>query len=86
MRQYTNIYSTFVTDSVIVQDVQSTTTALINGFISTNLKYILPTNALSRQRFTDPVLFQILWKSQLNPNYVTLEDEWGLGWILGYDK
>lgn len=86
MRQYRNTYSTFITDSQIVQGVQSTTTGLINSFIANDLRYILPANALNRQRYTDPILFQILWKSQLSPNFVTLEDEWGLGWNLGYEK
>jgi hypothetical protein len=58
----------------------------MSNFIVEDLKYILPPTALNRQRYTDSLLFDILWKSQLSPTYQTLEDEWGLGWNLGYPK
>jgi hypothetical protein len=86
IRQYAGLYSTLSTNEAILYDVQSTTTGLINAFISTDLKYILPPNALVRQRFTDPIIFQLRWKSQLSPTYLPVADEWGLGWNLGYAK
>jgi hypothetical protein len=50
------------------------------------LSGILPNYVLNRTRFTDPLLFSILFKSGLNPEYATLKDEWGLGWNLGFTK
>jgi hypothetical protein len=31
-------------------------------------------------------LFSILWNSTLPPQFANLEDQWGLGWNLGYNK
>jgi hypothetical protein len=58
----------------------------MNTFILNDLQYIMPSTFLTRQRYTDPLVFSILWKSQLENIYTTLEDEWGLGWNLGYAK
>lgn len=86
LSQYVGIYSNFSTNSVVLQTIQSTLAADMNQFISTNLQYILPQTSLSRTRFTDPLLFNILWQSYLTPNYSVLDDEWGLGWNLGFSK
>ena len=50
------------------------------------MAYIIPPTATVRQKYTDPLLFSILWKSSLSPQYAKLEDQWGLGWNLGYAK
>jgi len=86
LNKYTNIYNTFSTNSQTLAIIQSTLTNSINNYIATDLKYILPPSALTRQRYSDPLLFQIQWKSQLTPRFLTIEDEWGLGWNLGYPK
>ena len=41
---------------------------------------------LNRQRFTDPLLFSIPWKSSLSDVQSALQYEWGLGYNLGYPK
>ncbi len=46
----------------------------------------MSSNSLNRQRFTDPLTFQIRWKSALTPQYARLEENWGLGWNLGFAK
>ncbi len=86
LRQYTNIYNLFVTNSVTLSNIQGALQSNINNFITNDLKYILPNSALTRQRYTDPLLFQILWRSNLKPNFLILDDEWGLGWNLGFPK
>ena len=86
MRQYVGIYSNFSTNSVVLQKIQSTLAADINQYVSTNLQFILPPSALSRTRFTDPLLFNILWESYLTPAYSVMDDNWGLGWNLGFSK
>jgi hypothetical protein len=70
----------------LVQSINSNVTSNINAFIQTDLQYILPATALYRQRFTDPLTFSILWKSALSPEYAKLEEQWGLGWNLGFEK
>lgn len=86
LAQYVGIYKQFLLDSDILNKIQQAIGSNITIFITSNLKYIIPPSALSRQRFTDPILFQIQWKSQLTPNFVGLDDDWGLGWNLGYAK
>jgi hypothetical protein len=86
MSQYAQTYSNFSTSAVKLQSIQSTLTSEINQFITTNMTYILPPSAITRSRFTDPILFQILWKDNLTRAYDVLDDSWGLGWNLGYAK
>ena len=86
MNQYAQTFSNFSTNAVILQSIQSTLTYEINQFISINMPYILPASAVTRSRFTDPILFQILWEDNLTPAYSVLDDAWGLGWNLGYAK
>lgn len=83
---YRQLYTLFTSNTVILQTVSSNVQKGINGFIASNLRYILPLSNQSRQRFKDPILFQIQWKSILRPTYVTLDDEWGLGWNMGFSK
>jgi hypothetical protein len=46
----------------------------------------LPSNAFDRQRFTAPILSKLLWSSILTPLYSVKDDNWGLGWNLGFSK
>ena len=86
LQTYRALYQQFLSNSAIINTIQSNVNSNINAFIQNDLKYILPASALSRQRYTDPILFQILWRSALTPNFLVLDDEWGLGWNLGYAK
>jgi len=86
MVQYSTIFAQFTSTSQVVNTIQSNIQSNINQFIQNDLQYILPSNALQRQRYTDPLLFQIRWRSALSPKFLLLDDEWGLGWNLGYDK
>jgi hypothetical protein len=83
---YSRYYNLFLSNSAILNTIQEELAVQMNTFIQTTLKYILPPSALTRQRYTDPLTFQILWKSELSPNYLNLEDDWGLGWNLGFAK
>ena len=86
LNQYTLAYSNFSTSAVTLQIIQSTLAGEINTFITSNLQYIIPRESLPRTRFTDPILFQILWQDYLKPSYSVLDDSWGLGWNLGFSK
>jgi hypothetical protein len=86
LRQYHTYYNLFYTKSETLATINSNVKISINNFINSNLPYILPSDAISRQRFTDPILSRILWRENLTPNYIGLDDEWGLGWNIGYDK
>ena len=83
---YRDFYITYSTNTVVLESIQSNVTASMNSFILRDMQYILPSTFLTRQRYTDPLVFSILWKSQLQNTFMTLEDDWGLGWNLGYQK
>jgi len=84
--RFTSLYATYNNQVKQVDSINAAVTSSINTFIQTDLKYILPSVAQNRQRYTDPLTFSILWKSSLTANYDKKEDNWGLGWNLGYDK
>ena len=86
LTQYNAYYQSFLQKSEALTTINSNVKQSINNFITSNLQYILPPGALTRQRFTDPILSKILWKEDLDPNYLRMDDEWGLGWNLGYAK
>jgi hypothetical protein len=86
MRQYYTYYTNFLSNSAILTEIQASLKNSINTFVTNDLKYILPDSALTRQRYTDPLLFQLLWKTELAPTRAALDDEWGLGWNLGFAK
>ena len=86
LRQYTSLYSLYTSNVAIINNVTNNVNTNIQNFINTNLTYIIPDYAKTRQAFTEPITFSILWKSALTPAYLAAEDEWGLGWNLGYAK
>jgi hypothetical protein len=84
--QFISLYNQYNTQVQLVQTINSNVNVGLSNFISTDLQYILPATSINRQRFTDPLTFSILWKSSLLPAYAKLDDNWGLGWNLGYAK
>ena len=84
--QYNTFYKDFLQKSQDLITINSNVKQSINNFINSNLRYILPPGALTRQRFVDPILSRFLWRENLDANYARLDDEWGLGWNLGFAK
>jgi hypothetical protein len=84
--RFVALYAQYNSQVQLIQTINSNVQQSINNFISTDLQYILPSNAIYRQRYTDPLSFSIKWKSALFPQYAKLEDAWGLGWNLGFAK
>jgi hypothetical protein len=83
---YSTIFSTYNNNVTLLSSINGYVNSNMTLYISTNLQYILPPYALTRENYTDPILFQILWKSSLTPQYQTLQDNWGLGYNLGFLK
>jgi hypothetical protein len=85
-RTYSNLYAQYTSNSATIINITSNVRSNVNNFILTSLKNILPPSALTRQQYTDPLNYSILWKSSLTPNYQNLVDNWGLGYNLGFVK
>ena len=86
MRYFTNTYNTYQSNIQLINTITTYVNSNMSNFISTDLQYIIPQTATNRQNYTDPLLFSILWKTSLPPQFVNLDDNWGLGWNLGYNK
>jgi hypothetical protein len=84
--RFRSLFQTYSTSVQLASTINTAVNSNLSNFITTDLQYIIPPQALNRQRFTDPLRFSILWKSALLPAYAALEEEWGLGWNLGYTK
>jgi len=84
--RFVALYNTYNAQVQLVQGINSNVNTNVKTFIQTDLQYILPASSLNRQRFTDPLTFSILWKSALLPQYTKLDDNWGMGWNLGFAK
>ena len=86
LQRFINLYNTYNLNLQKVTSITTNTQTNLQNFISTDMAAIIPTSAINRQRYTDPVVYSILWKTGLSSQYVNLKDNWGLGWNLGYDK
>jgi hypothetical protein len=80
------IYQGYQSNATLLSNITNYVNSNLLLYVSTNLKFILPTAALGRQNFTDPIIFSLFWKSGLLPQYKNLLEDWGLGYNLGYAK
>jgi len=86
LNQFTNLYNVYNSNVQVLSNINAATQSNIQAFIRNDLSAIIPANAVNRQRYTDPIVYSILWKSALPPQYALEEDNWGLGWNLGFNK
>jgi hypothetical protein len=84
--KFRDLYTTFSTQVTLANTIQTNVNSNVNQFITTDLVNIIPSTALTRQRYTDPLQFSIKFQSALTPSYAKLPDSWGLGWNLGFEK
>jgi hypothetical protein len=83
---YTRLFNIYSSNVQVINTITSNVNANMLQFIQDYLLYVLPDYAQTRQNFTEAVQFSILWRSALTPTYLKLEDDWGLGYNLGYAK
>jgi len=88
-----NVFAVFLTYyenynalNAIITAINAAVLSNINKFIATELVNILPPSALGRQKYTDPLLYSLLFNSGNNYAFAGLEEEWGIGWNLGFPK
>ena len=79
-------YNTFDALTKLVNGIQQETLSNVNTFIATELVNVLPSNALTRSRYTDPLLYSILFGTGNNYAFAGQLEEWGIGWNLGFPK
>lgn len=83
---YSTIYAGYTSNSALLSNITYYVDSNTQYFISTQLVYIIPPEAQGRQNVTDPIIFSLLWKTGLLPQYAQLLEDWGLGYNLGYAK
>ena len=86
LRQYTTLFNQYNSNVQIINTIITTVQSNMFSYINTFLTYILPDYAKTRQNYTESITFSILWRSSLTPLYLRAEDDWGLGYNLGYAK
>ena len=80
------VYSDYIVVSAFIANINNYINSNVSLYISTTLPYIFPTDFQTRQSYTAPIPFTIMWKSTLLPQYAKLLKSWGLGYNLGFAK
>jgi hypothetical protein len=80
------LYTQYAINAGLISTINFIADSNLQYFISTQLAYVIPGSLIGRTNYTDPVVFKLLWKSGLLPQYRDLLDNWGLGYNLGYAK
>lgn len=84
--QYVSYYSSLRGVQLGFTNVLSTATGRLNEYIQDQYANILPPSFLSRNRYTDPLPFSMLFSTYTVEPFRAQVDEWGLGWNLGFPK
>jgi hypothetical protein len=83
---YSTIYAGYQSNASLLSSITSYIDSNVQYFISSQMGTILPPSAIGRANYKDPIIFSLLWKSGLLPQYRPLLEDWGLGYNLGYAK
>lgn len=83
---YKRLFNLYNSNVQVINTITNNVNSNMLQFIQDYLVYVLPDYAQTRQNFTEAVQFSILWRSALTPLYLKLEDDWGLGYNLGFAK
>jgi hypothetical protein len=86
INQYTRLFNIYQSNVQVLNQITSNVNSNMTQFINDYLLYVLPDYARARENFTEALTFSILWRSSLTPLYLKAEDDWGLGYNLGYAK
>jgi hypothetical protein len=83
---FLNLYNQYNSNVVLINTINSNINSNLSNFIAYDLSNIIPPSAQNRQRYTDPLMFTILWQTAIAPANKYLDQDWGLGYNLGYAK
>ena len=85
-QNYQNLFNVVVPPYNQATAILSTATGQLNIYTNTRYGSILPAFVTNRNRITDPIPFQFLFSTYINPIFAKSFDEWGLGYNLGFNK
>jgi hypothetical protein len=83
---YVTLYNSTIINQQTVNSASTKALTSLTNYVSIRYNGILPLSFLKRSRLSDPIPFQIQFKSPLKAPYLTAFDQWGLGWTLGFNK
>jgi hypothetical protein len=86
LASYIELYNGIKNDQIIVSTASTNTTQNLQRYVNNRYFGVLPATFLKRARLSDPIPFQIQFKSVLVAPFDQAFDEWGLGWNLGFAK
>jgi hypothetical protein len=84
--RFVSLYEQYNSNIVLINTINSNVASNLSNFIAYDLSNIIPPSAQNRQKYTDPLLFSILWRTAISPLNLYMEQDWGLGYNLGYAK
>ena len=86
MIQYKNFFTSGLSNANLLNTISGNVLSNLRAWIQQNLGAILPSYVLQRDNFTQSLTFSILWETALTPQRRALDDDWGLGYNLGFAK
>lgn len=86
MSQLKSYYNQYVSNASILNYINSNANNQFSNYIYRYWSDILPSYAMNRSTTTDPITYSLLFKSSIPPVYADQDEEWGLGWNLGFNK
>ena len=89
MSNLSNYYSVWNSNQIIIDTINSNAYSNFSNIINyeSQISYLLPQYAYTRENITDPIPYQLLFYSSIpTGRFQSLDEGWGLGWNLGFDK
>jgi hypothetical protein len=86
MSQLVTYYNQYTSNAIILNAINSNVDSNFSNYVNTYWSDILPSTAFTRANITDPIVFSLLFKSSIPTSYQNLDEQWGIGWNLGFDK
>lgn len=86
MVQYKTFYTDGLSNANLLNSITGNVLSNLRAWIQQYLGNILPSYVLQRDNFTQSLTFSILWESALTPVRRAMDDDWGLGYNLGFEK
>ena len=84
--KYSTLYANVVPVFQNYVNILSTASGQLTEYTITKYSNILPPFALERNNLSDPIPFQLMLSTFIDPKFANQYDSWGLGYNLGFQK